>query len=445
MPIVVMTDPDQANDLLPCFSLGVDKYVVKPLTSENLLNALTECAHHLRVESQLTEILSESRNRPQELSEKHEQLKLLIEGGQIGTWSWQIGDGRTLLNGRYSAMLGYQSDELIPTVDTWYDLVHPDDVASTRAIMDDHLSGKTPLYSTEHRLRHKSGRWVWVHDVGQVLRWDATGAPMQAFGIILDITAHKEVELRLAKEKEKADAVIQHFLESLFVVNTDLRFIRVNQGTCRLLGYKETELIGQPMSLLFNEQEPAVHEVSSFFQGAADDQSSTRDELRNVELQYCARDGRILPISFNSSLLRDTNGDILSIVAWAKDISNLCLTLDSASCQNRYTQTLIDIMPNGFVTLSPSGEIVKTNPAFHSIVEQWCGCLGLGRKECARFLIKQIVTQVSVPGEFFTVKFIAEGRPAFFRCSYNAVTGWENIAAALTVVDVTREKQVEEK
>ena len=104
VPIVVMTEPDQANDLLPCFSLGVDKYVVKPLSSETLLNALTACAHHLRVEAQLFETLSESRIRQQELIEKHEQLELLIEGGQLGTWSWQIGDGRTLLNERYCCL-----------------------------------------------------------------------------------------------------------------------------------------------------------------------------------------------------------------------------------------------------------------------------------------------------------------------------------------------------
>lgn len=445
VPIVVMTEPDQANDLLPCFSLGVDKYVVKPLSSETLLNALTACAHHLRVEAQLFETLSESRIRQQELIEKHEQLELLIEGGQLGTWSWQIGDGRTVLNERYSAILGYQSDELIPTVDTWYDLIHPDDVASTRAIMDDHLSGKTPLYSTEHRLRHKSGRWVWVHDVGQVLRRDAMGAPMQAFGIILDITKRKEVELELAKAKKEADAVIQHFLDSLFVLNTDLRFIRVNHATCRLLGYKETELLGQPMSLLFSEQEAAIHKVFTFFQGAADNNSPTGEELRNLELHYRARDGRILPMSFNFSLLRDSNSEILGIVAGAKDISNLRFALDSVSRQNRYIQTLIDIMASGFVTLSPTGEIVQTNPAFHRIVEQWCGSLRLDRKECARFLIKQIVTQVPAPGEFFTVKFMTDGQPAYFRCSYNIVPGWDDIAAALTVVDVTREKQIEEK
>ena len=51
--------------------------------------------------------------------------------------------------------------------------LQPDEAAALKANQD-HLSGVTPLFEAEFRMRHKDGRWIWVLDRGKVI---AQGTP----------------------------------------------------------------------------------------------------------------------------------------------------------------------------------------------------------------------------------------------------------------------------
>ncbi|MBW6521514.1 MAG: PAS domain-containing protein [Desulfoarculaceae bacterium] len=53
--------------------------------------------------------------------------------------------------------------------------------------INEHLERRAPVYMAEHRLRHKSGKWVWILDVGKVFQWDQMGKPLRALGILLAV------------------------------------------------------------------------------------------------------------------------------------------------------------------------------------------------------------------------------------------------------------------
>ena len=147
----------------------------------------------------------------QTVNAQADRLELLVQGSQIGTWDWDIPSGRVTFNERWAAMLGYRLDELEPHVRTWEQLVHPDDLPTVMAAVTAHLRGETPSYSSEHRLRAKSGTWRWVFDSGRVVERDATGAPLRATGLRLDISDRKELEA----EQARAQRAIQAKQEAL--------------------------------------------------------------------------------------------------------------------------------------------------------------------------------------------------------------------------------------
>ena len=72
--------------------------------------------------------------------------------------------------------------------------------------MNAHLRGETPYYESEHRLRTKSGEWVWVLNRGKVVSRDAQGRPLRATGTQFDVSDRKRSEeeraalLEMAKE-----------------------------------------------------------------------------------------------------------------------------------------------------------------------------------------------------------------------------------------------------
>ena len=133
----------------------------------------------------------------EELRTSRERMDLALRGADLGTWDWSVRTDRVIFDEPWAQMLGYTLDELAPQVSTWERLVHPDDLPRIKEVLNQHLEGHTDSYETEHRLRHKSGRWVWVLDKGRVIERDRDGKPLRACGTHLDITARKQAETAL--------------------------------------------------------------------------------------------------------------------------------------------------------------------------------------------------------------------------------------------------------
>jgi PAS domain S-box-containing protein len=143
-----------------------------------------------------------------QLAEGEARWALALAGADLGTWNWDIGTGHVDFNDRQATMLGYTPGEFAPRLETWTDLVHPDDRQRVHQALTDHLEGRTPTYETEHRLRCKDGSWRWVLDRGRVIERDAAGKPLRAAGTHLDITPRKVAEAehkRLEEYKLRAE------------------------------------------------------------------------------------------------------------------------------------------------------------------------------------------------------------------------------------------------
>ncbi|MCD6305973.1 MAG: PAS domain S-box protein [Deltaproteobacteria bacterium] len=136
-----------------------------------------------------------------------------------------------------------------------------------------------------------------------------------------DISELKRLNGELDSAKTYAENIIANFLDTLIVTNPDGTIRTINQATLDLLEYKEEELIGKPVGMIFAEEEEE-EEVKPFFTGTLED-LARRGVLRNYELTYVTKSGRRIPMSFNASVMRDKNGEILGVVAGAKDISKI--------------------------------------------------------------------------------------------------------------------------
>ncbi|MFZ5562606.1 MAG: PAS domain-containing protein [Thermodesulfobacteriota bacterium] len=128
------------------------------------------------------------------ITENEERMKLALEGADLGTWDWNLQTGEVRFNRRWAEIVGFRPEEIAPHVSTWENLIHPDDVQHVMDALTAHLAGRTDVYETEHRLKHKSGQWCWVLDRGRVIARAPDGQPQRACGTHLDITARKRLE-----------------------------------------------------------------------------------------------------------------------------------------------------------------------------------------------------------------------------------------------------------
>jgi len=113
--------------------------------------------------------------------------------------------------------------------------------------------------------------------------------------------------------KDYVDNILKTMLSTLIVINPDANIVAVNQSALRLLGYKEKELLGQPIDIIINEE--------AIFQGNRLDTFIRKSAISNAEISYICKDGRKVPVLFSGSVMCDMQGKIQDIVCAATDIS----------------------------------------------------------------------------------------------------------------------------
>lgn len=139
-----------------------------------------------------------------ELEETKKRLELAIEGTQDGIFDWDLGTDKVFYSRAFFLMLGYNDKGGdYGTIDDLKDLLHPDEKEKVLDHISQYLDGDLSEYMQEFRMRHKSGRWVWVQSRAQAL-FDNKGQAYRMIGAHSDITHIIKSREKLQDEKEQA-------------------------------------------------------------------------------------------------------------------------------------------------------------------------------------------------------------------------------------------------
>ncbi|MEX2512636.1 MAG: response regulator [Cyclobacteriaceae bacterium] len=154
----------------------------------------------------ITNDISNRKKAELALEKKSNRLDAIIKGTNVGTWEWEIGTDKIVINKRYAEMLGFGTEELMNLSDEdWKNLCHTDDYLHREHLLQKHFNKKTSFYECELRLKHKRGNWVWILDRGKVFSWSSQGKPEIMYGTHQDISIQKEIENQLKEAKEAAE------------------------------------------------------------------------------------------------------------------------------------------------------------------------------------------------------------------------------------------------
>jgi PAS domain S-box-containing protein len=138
----------------------------------------------------------------QELSRSRERFDLAVRGSQDGLWDWDLDTNEVYYSPRWKSILGYEDHEIANGLEEWSNRLHPDEREEVLAANYAHISGTTPHYEREFRLRHKDGSYRWILSRGVALR-DGQGKAHRMAGSHADITERKRAEEELCKANER--------------------------------------------------------------------------------------------------------------------------------------------------------------------------------------------------------------------------------------------------
>lgn len=174
--------------------------------------------------------ITDRKEAEQDLRDERQRLVNVLNGTGAGTWEWNIQSGEVQFNERWAEMLGYRLDELQPlTIDTWTQLIHPDDLAHSIAILRQHFAGRIDQYEYETRIRTKEGRWTWMLNRGRVISRSPDGRPLMMYGTQMDIAARKEAEAKRIESEQLLHSAIDTIGEGFVIYDTDDRLAFFNE------------------------------------------------------------------------------------------------------------------------------------------------------------------------------------------------------------------------
>lgn len=121
------------------------------------------------------------------LKESEVRYELAIKGIAAGIWDWaNVDEEKVWWSPKFYELLGYENEEITPSVFAFNELLHPDDHAIRDEALALHYKTRLPFKVT-YRLKNKGGLYKWYVSTGQA-SFDETGKPTRMIGAILEHT-----------------------------------------------------------------------------------------------------------------------------------------------------------------------------------------------------------------------------------------------------------------
>jgi two-component system cell cycle sensor histidine kinase/response regulator CckA len=171
-------------------------------------------------------------------------------------------------------------------------------------------------------------------------------------------TLWEEVNVRRAQEVDlrRLAAIVESSDDAIVAITLNGIITDWNPGAERMLGYRQGEMIGQPISRIIPPDR--LGEPNRSLQRLVGGDQVVRHETVRV-----SKDGRQIHVSLTISPLRDTQGKVIGDSAIFRDISERKMMEDALRRSESGFRSLVHNAPFGILRTKPDGGIVQANPA----------------------------------------------------------------------------------
>jgi len=281
------------------------------------------------------------------LLESEQRLALALDAASDGLYDIDLATGTGYCSPRYFTMLGYSPDELPSSLATWQQLLHPDDRAAAEAVVASYREGRAERHSIETRLRAKDGSWRWVLSRGRLSAPDATGAPRRLVGTHVDITARRDTEQALAKERDLVARLVETSPSGILVVDAAGLVIFANNEAERILALRRTAPDGHRYAppdwqLCAPDGSPVPEDERAFRRVLL-----TGRPIHDIRHLLRWGSGRAVLLSVNAAPLFDAAGRIEAVVSTLDDITDRQHSEDLLRENEERLRSIVDHAPFG--------------------------------------------------------------------------------------------------
>ena len=182
--------------------------------------------------------VTQRRRAEEELRTSEERLRLAQQSARIGTFERDLQTGVLTWTAEMEALYGLPPGGFARTPRAFEELVHPEDRARVRELIEKALTSRQPA-SGEWRVAWPDGSVHWIAGRWRALV-DGSGKPIRVVGVNIDITERKLTENKL-REYERA---VEGAEEIILVVDREYRYLIANREFLRRHNLDQGRVIG---------------------------------------------------------------------------------------------------------------------------------------------------------------------------------------------------------
>ncbi len=239
--------------------------------------------------------------------QSEERFRLLSEATNDAVWDWNLETGTHWWNEGFQVLFGYKNLDFKPTIQAWYELIHPEDREAVVAGFHETVDSGWDKWTAEYRFRREDGSYAHVLDRGYVVR-NAVGKSVRMIGSMTDLSVHKQAEEKLLEQATLLDKA----QDAIVVRDLEHRVVFWNSSAARLYGWTAAEVTGRSIrDLLYGDP-------TDFLAATA---ATVENDEWTGELQQVTKAGCPVTVQGRWTLLRDPQGRPKSILAINTDIT----------------------------------------------------------------------------------------------------------------------------
>ena len=397
--------------------------------------------------------ITDRKRAEKKLRESEQLFRSVFDNAQIGISFFSI-DGREAFSNRACQEMLGRTEEELSQVETWDEMVHPDDRVSGATRYMDLQQGKRERDEWEQRFIRRDGRNVVTSARFTLLR-NAAGKPQYVISLTEDITERKRAEERLREREQLFRSLFENAQIGISLYSLVKAQYFTNRALHEMLGcthedlnsVEKWDLVAHP-----DERAEGAKRYADLIAGKRDNDA--------WEQRFLHRDGRIVTADGRFSVIRDATGKPQYLVSMTVDITESKRAQGERNRLAKQMEMLLESTGQGIYGIDLQGNCTFVNRAA-------CELIGYRPEEVLGRKTHDLIHHHKPDGSVYPIEECPLYR-AFKRgegCSLDSELIWRRdgtpvpveyssfpileggviTGAVVTLVDITERKRAEEK
>lgn len=383
----------------------------------------------------------------QRIIKNHIKFKEAQRIGKIGSWEWDIANGKVTWSQELFRLFGEDRKSFVPTLEGYLSHLSEEERKKTMAVLQEAMNGKK-VFALENEIIRGDGSKLMVYSQGTVL-YDDNKKPVGMFGTTQDISERKKAEIELVLAQKKYQAIFDNTADGIYQSTIDGEFIMANPALARILGYNSAgELISS-----INNIGAQIYVNASDRQRMAEILAQ-HDHVENFEVPLLTKKQETIWVSINTRAVRNERGGIIYFEGTLNDITQRKKVEEELNRSKEQYRKIVETAQEGIWMLDENNYTTFVNKKMCEMLEYTREEM-MGRQnydfkdEKGRLKAKEdIARRKTGVAETLTTSFITKsGRTVYTTVSTNPIFDDQgNYVGALGMfTDITERKKKDEE